>query len=342
MTDTAAQNRLAPRMSARDLLSAEQLEIVRRRSALRGLWLVAHAWIVILTSMALFVWWPNPATFVLAWALIGSRQLGLSILMHDGAHDLLLNDKTWNMRVSQWFCAFPTLSDTIAYRRYHLKHHAHAQQPDDPDLVLSAPFPVTRKSLYRKIIRDLTGRTGFQQRKAQLVGAWGVGELAISDRLKRFVDQLGGPVAANAALFAGCALAGHWYLYPLLWLLPLMTWYQMVLRIRNIAEHAMVPDDNDPFRNARTTLASPLERVFLAPYWVNYHVEHHLLMWVPCYNLPKFHAFLQAGPYADRLERKRGYLSVLAMATSSSEGDGGGTKVHTEKRRYAGLVMDAG
>jgi fatty acid desaturase len=49
-----------------------------------------------------------------------------------------------------------------------------------------------------------------------------------------------------------------------------------VARLRSIAEHAVVPDDDDPLRNTRTTAAGPLARAFLAPYWVNYHLEHHL------------------------------------------------------------------
>ena len=52
----------------------------------------------------------------------------------------------------------------VAYRPYHLAHHKYAQQAEDPDLVLSAPFPVTRASLRRKILRDLTGQTFFKQR----------------------------------------------------------------------------------------------------------------------------------------------------------------------------------
>ncbi len=341
MSSHAADPIPAPRVGARELLSPDQLERVRTRSNWRAIGLVVHAWAVVFAAMALFVWWPNPLTFVVALAVIGARQLGLSILMHDGAHDLLLSNKSWNLRLSQWFCAFPTFTDTVAYRHYHLKHHAFAQQDNDPDLVLSAPFPISRKSLYRKILRDLTGQTGVKQRVAQVRAAWGPASLSFSEHVRKFTASLGGPLAANALLFGGLALAGHWYLYPALWLLPLLTVYQMVLRIRNIAEHAMVPDDNDPFRNARTTIASPLERAFLAPYWVNYHVEHHLLMWVPCYNLPKFHTYLQAGPLADRVETKTGYLAVLAMATSSNDEEGGGKRVHTEKRRYAGIVMDA-
>ncbi len=342
MVDAPTISALAPRVSARELVTAEQLEIIRRRSDWKGIALIVYAWVVITAAMALFVWWPTPLTFLLAAAIIGARQLGLSILMHDGAHDLLLKNKNWNMHLSQWFCAFPTFTDTITYRKYHLKHHTHAQQPDDPDLVLSAPFSVTRKSFYRKVLRDLSGQTGFQQRMAQLRGSWGDASLSFVSHLKHFWSKLGGAVVTNSILFAMLALVGHWYLYPALWLLPLLTVYQLVLRIRNIAEHAMVPDDNDPFRNARTTIANPLERAFLAPYWVNYHVEHHLLMWVPCYNLPKFHRFLQSGPNAGRLECMKGYLSVLAMATSAKDDSEGGRRVHTEKRRYAGLVMDAG
>jgi hypothetical protein len=58
------------------------------------------------------------------------------------------------------------------------------------------------------------------------------------------------------------------------------TWHQLVARRRSIAEHAVVPDDDDPLRNTRATAAARLARAFLAPYWVNSHLEHHLL-WAP-------------------------------------------------------------
>ncbi|MDX1556264.1 MAG: hypothetical protein R3212_09575, partial [Xanthomonadales bacterium] len=47
--------------------------------------------------------------------------------------------------------------------------------------------------------------------------------------------------------------------------------YSLIIRIRNIAEHAVCPDDNDDFRNTRTTLANPLVRFLMAPLNVNYH-----------------------------------------------------------------------
>ena len=64
--------------------------------------------------------------------LIGSRQLGLAILMHDGAHGCLSANSTRNMALSQWLCAYPIFANTLAYRRYHLAHHAHTQQEETP------------------------------------------------------------------------------------------------------------------------------------------------------------------------------------------------------------------
>ena len=242
------------RVAARDLLTPQQLADLRERSLLRGVWLIAHAWIVILGSIALVAWWPNPLTFLLAVVLIGSRQLGLAILMHDGAHGCFSKNQKLNMWLSQWFCAYPIFADTRAYRHYHLQHHARTQQDDDPDLVLSKPFPITKASYKRKFLRDITGRTGFEQRRAQLRNALGHRDWPLRRRAVHFWSKLGPQLVANGVLFGMLALAGVWWAYPLLWLLPLLTWQMVITRVRNIAEHAVVGEADDPLRNTRTTL----------------------------------------------------------------------------------------
>ncbi len=328
---------------AKDLLSPEQLALVRKRSDLRGTWLVIHAWGVIFGAMAVFIAFPNPLTYILAVMVIGARQLGLAILMHDGAHGILTQNQKLNMFLSQWFCAYPMLAETGAYRRYHLKHHANTQQPEDPDLVLSAPFPITRKSFKRKMIRDITGQTGYQQRKAQILNALGKSEWPLERRLKNYWDKLGRATLAQLAIFGLLAASGHWYLYFALWLVPFLTWHQAITRIRNIAEHAMVPDNDDPFRHARTTKTNLLERALIAPYWVNYHVEHHLMMWIPCYNLPMAQRFLIANGYGARMEMKSGYAEVLRMATSRPDADDRpGDVIHNARRRRVSGVTSEG
>ena len=110
--------------SATALLSSAQIEQVRARSDVWGAWLVLHAWTVIVAAATLVVLFPNPLTYVLAIMLIGSRQLGLLILMHDAAHGARCRTPWLNRWLAQVFCAWPTLADTAVYRAYHLRHHA--------------------------------------------------------------------------------------------------------------------------------------------------------------------------------------------------------------------------
>ncbi len=303
-----------------DILTPEEMRALHVRSDLMGAGLVLHAWALILAAMALFAFWPNPLTLVLAVVVIGGRQLGLAILMHDAAHGLLFRRRVLNDLVGQWLCAYPVATDLMAYRPYHLRHHRFTQQPDDPDLGLSAPFPITPASLGRKIIRDLTGNTGYHQRREQILLAWGPAGLSWRERLRRLQRSLGDILLVNLVLLTILAGAGYWWLYPALWLLPLLTWYQVISRIRNIAEHALVPDNDDRLRNTRTTLASPLMRLILAPYWVNYHLEHHLLLFVPCWRLRAAHRLLLAKGYGERMEIRRSYREVLALASSALTG----------------------
>src|ERR1700704_3987601 len=311
----------ALRMRARDFLSEDELIAVRQRSTWKGVALIVHAWVLIAGAIALVAWWPNPLTYLLAVGIIGSRQLGLAILMHDGAHGCLSPDDKTNLTLSQWFCAYPIFAETKAYRRYHLQHHARTQQADDPDLILSAPFPITRPSYRRKFWRDISGQTGYAQRKAQFLNALGNQSWPLAQRAAHFWTKLGPQLVFNLAFFAGLAVVRVWWAYPLLWLLPLVTWMMVITRIRNIAEHAVVPDSDDPLRNTRTTRANFIERLFIAPYYVNYHLEHHLLFYVPCYNLPRVHEILSRGAHGGRMEIQPGYAAVLRLATAKSDHD---------------------
>jgi fatty acid desaturase len=305
---------MLPRPS--DYLSGGEVRALRGKSNLAGALLVLHAWAVMLGAMALFAWWPNPLTFLAAWMVIGARQLGLAILMHDAAHGLLLANRRVNDWAGAWLCANPVGASLALYRPYHLTHHRRTQQADDPDLQLSAPFPITRRSLWRKTVRDLTGQTAYQRRGGQIARAMGPATLPLAVRFSNLLRNERGFFVSNAVLWLMLAATGYWWLYPLLWLLPLATWYQFISRVRNIAEHAVVPDDDDPLRNTRTTRAGFLERALLAPYWVNFHLEHHLFVFVPCWRLPAAQRTLLAKGYGPKMELRSGYLEVLRMASS--------------------------
>jgi fatty acid desaturase len=306
----------AARVDPKQFFTPDEWAPLARRSPWKGLALVAHAWTVIFAAGAMAVIWP--LTIPLAIMIIGARQLGLAIMTHDAAHGALHPD----LKVNDWVGNYLTTGDLMAYRPYHLGHHKYAQQPEDPDLGLSAPFPITRTSLRRKIVRDLTGQTYYKLKWSGLVGRlrdrkpgeplWPILKDAVVRR-RRFFGGMVVTVALTAPF-------GLWWVWPVLWLVPQATWLPMITRLRNIAEHACVAKgEPDPLRHARSTHASLLERAFLAPYYVNYHCEHHMFMHVPCYNLPKTQQLLKQKGVLPRMLTAKSYLEVLRLASSKPE-----------------------
>src|SRR5439155_605505 len=166
-------------------------------------------WGLVAGAFALVAWAPNPLSVVVALFVIGGRQLGFAVLMHEAAHHTLFRNHWLNDVVGNWLCAYPVWSDLYPYRAYHLQHHAKTGTAEDPDLSLAAPFPVTRASLRRKIWRDLTGQTGWKRARATFRR-----DLGLSQGRVRRLDFTGvrnfrGVTITNAVLLAVLVLCGH-------------------------------------------------------------------------------------------------------------------------------------
>ena len=228
--------------------------------------------------------------------------------------------------VGTWLCAGPVWLDVERYRTEHLQHHAHTGGKGDPDLGLVAPYPTSRASLARKLARDLVGITGARRLAGLLAMDLGFLAYTLSPgthalprvpwfvRLRQAVPRVLPVFGSNLALFAVLAALGAPWLY-LLWAGAYLTTYSAVLRIRAIAEHAVLPRSTDLLENTRSTRASWLERLLVAPHHVNLHLEHHLLMTAPFWQLPAIRARLeQAGALTER-NTAPGYLAVLRLAS---------------------------
>ena len=298
-----------------DLLSKEQLKIIRKKRDWINVVSISMNWLQILAAMALFFYFPNVLTFLLSVIVIGSRQFALAVLAHDGAHNLLFSNEKINDFVSQWFCAFPLFSDNRPYRPYHLAHHRFTESENDPDISLSAPFPITKASFRRKVIRDLTGQTGFKRYSIALKSIFSSEADNFAGRIKKISDKIGGFFISNLVIFSLITIFSHWSIYFLLWWIPAFTYYSLIVRIRNIAEHSVTPGETN-LNNTRTTKASFLTRYLLVPHHVNFHLEHHLFTNCPWYNLPKVHEMLKGEPLRDKMCIEKSYFSVLRKATS--------------------------
>jgi fatty acid desaturase len=118
-------------------------------------------------------------------------------------------------------------------------------------------------------------------------------------------------------LFAVLWALGIGWTY-LLWVIAYLTVFMLVIRVRQVAEHAAVPDlyNTDPRLNTRTVEAPWWQRVVFAPNSVNYHLEHHFMASVPCYRLKALHAHLKAVGALDGVPVFRGYGQVLRHAVA--------------------------
>lgn len=90
-------------------------------------------------------------SYVVAVVLVGVLQHRLAALGHEAAHGSLFRDRFWNDAVADALCFFPILGTVRHYRRWHLAHHASANDPErDPDLLNLGPwllrdqFPMSR------------------------------------------------------------------------------------------------------------------------------------------------------------------------------------------------------
>jgi fatty acid desaturase len=308
-------------LGAADLLTRDEIRAFTRTSDWGGIVAIAGSWAVIVATFVALAVWPHPAMFVVAVVVLGGRQLALAVMMHEAAHGTLFRTKWLGDLVTDVLCARPVWSDIARYRKHHLGHHAHTGTERDPDLGLAPLEPMTRGSLARKILRDLTGVAGVRRMIALLLIdlellSYNVGGGVTWQRrsfvacVRALVRNTWKTVATNAAMFALLSLAGVGWIY-LAWVVAYLTTFGLFLRIRMLAEHACTARGSDPLRNTRTTYANLLARATVAPLHVNYHLEHHLLPTTPWFRLPALHRTLVTRGAFPPASIASGYLDVL-------------------------------
>ena len=73
--------KFTPFLKPNEVLLDEQIDHLREKSDLKGIGLLAHAWMIILLSIFIFSIIPNIFTYIAAVIIIARRQHGISILM---------------------------------------------------------------------------------------------------------------------------------------------------------------------------------------------------------------------------------------------------------------------
>ncbi len=254
--------------------------------------------LVAVGAVTFWSWWAA----LIAIVLMAPLAHALFILAHDAAHYRLYETRWLNDAVGRLCATLPGLS-MCTYRVTHRLHHNNLYGPDDPDIALHGGYPRGRVYLMRKLAKDLAGLTAWKT-YAYFFGAPAANAETdtaarplgdTSPRLRRAALRDRWGVLAFHAAMPPLAFATGWgWYYVVLWMVPLVTVLQVILRLRAICEHGAPTDLASPLTAARTNLVSWWQRYFMFPHHVNFHIEHHLYPAVPHYNLPRLHAALVA------------------------------------------------
>lgn len=317
-------------VSYKEYIEKEELKrLMKKNDALAAFEIFTH-WLWIAFAFAIVAIYPNPITIIISLFILGGKQLGCAILMHDSGHYSVFSNKKLNNFIGKWFGAYPIINDVLRYRPYHNLHHAKTGLEEDPDILLTRGYPTTKKSMIRKVLRDLLGITGIKAILGLIFIHVGIlkynlgnknewlsrKEWSAKDIFINAINNLSGPIAANFMMFLilWSATGSIWIYF--LWPLAYITTFQIIIRVRSISEHAVIESSEDPYKNTRTTHANFLEQLLFAPYHVNFHAEHHMLPAVPSYNLKAMNKLITERGFYKKGVYAKGYLEVLRLAVS--------------------------
>jgi fatty acid desaturase len=267
------------RLTASGMPVPEVRAELRRIDDVRNVGSVALCWaqalVIIGGAAAIGRWWAYLAAIV----LMGPTFARFAIAAHEAAHKLLFTNKRANDVVGRWLLAYPAFVPFDVYRRSHFAHHKEEFGPREPDMNLYVGYPVTRASLRRKLQRDAVGISGWKNLKPLVKALFSPGARPIALRI----------LGAQVVVLALFTLAGRPELYPLLWLLPWMTSWRVINRLRSIAEHGGMERSPDRRRTTHHVRQSRLASFWLVPLNTGWHLAHHVDMGVPWRNLPALH-----------------------------------------------------
>ena len=290
-------------------LTPEEMLPLTALSTGRAVLAISQTVVQIAVGMALcWFTWPS-LWFLPGVVLIGVAQHGLFILAHDASHYRLFAHRGVNDVVGRFIGMCSGIS-MCTYRVTHRLHHNHLYAKEDPDTAIHGGYPRGRAYLWRKLLEDLLGLNAWKT-FAYFFGAPAINEA--TGHLIRPLDDTAPHLRAAARQDRWLVVAFHvlapllaWALggvsglawYAALWVLPLLTVLQPILRLRAICEHGAVSDLSSALTAARSNRTHGnwvnwLGRFFLFPHHVNYHLEHHLCPAVPHYRLPALHRLLQ-------------------------------------------------
>lgn len=280
---------------------------------------LAEDWIII--CFAIYIscflsWYFYPLSIL----IIGSRQRALATMLHESAHRILAKNPNLNLIMGTFFSGYFILQIMSSYRKSHVEnHHGNFGHPDkDPDY----KFAISQ-GLYPTNIDDL--------RFASLLRR--LPKYIKSLLVHRFLEDQKSLEILSISLWwlviiSVSILCNLWQYLILFWLIPYLTFFQIIGWFIELAEHYPLMNHQINLYMSRNRNSHDIELFLTGMHNENYHLVHHLFPNIPFWNVPKAHAILMQDPnYAQHHNQSGGIVwsnnhaaSILSGLYNCNEG----------------------
>jgi fatty acid desaturase len=282
-------------------LDAAEIKTLHERSAWKHFALLARQVLLLVGIGAAAYHVSNPWVWIPLAVLQGFVILSFIILLHEQVHNAIFARRRPRVeRVLGLLYGLPSGISATQFKRWHLDHHNElGSETEDPKRAYLTPKIVTRwyKFLYMTpalfvIYSIASGR----EARSYPAG------------LRRTINLEKAAAIGLHALFA-------WWLWSHagfeIWarvhFVPLFLTFPFAFTLNRLGQHYAI-DPGDPAK--WSTLVNShwfWDRIFV---YSNLHLEHHYLVGVPCYNLPRLNRALQ-GFYREIGHEPYGYGRIL-------------------------------
>jgi fatty acid desaturase len=201
--------------------------------------------------------------------------------------------------------------NTDGYRYVHMAHHREEFGPNEPDMPLYANYPITRASFWRKMRRDGLGSTGFRMLRGQFMSIFKTDPQQLNTQRKIF--------SLHAVLLIFSVMFINPWVYVMLWLLPYITVWRVMNRLRSIAEHGGLRADDDRRVTTHSVRQHLFPSFYFVPFNLGWHIAHHTDSGIPFRSLPKYHRQLRESGFVTDAYEYSSYLAIWRALRSRPE-----------------------
>ena len=159
--------------------------------------------------------------------------------------------------------------------------------------------------------RDGLGSTGFRMLRGQFMSIFKTDPQQLNTQRKIF--------SLHALLLILSMIFVNPWVYVMLWLVPYITVWRVMNRLRSIAEHGGLRADDDRRVTTHSVKQHLFSSFFFVPFNLGWHIAHHADSGIPFRSLPKYHRQLRASGFVTDTYEYGSYLAIWRALRSRPE-----------------------